>query len=84
MDRVYDILSLDGRALEKMEDFQNDPTAVLIAVKEHAGAFIYASDELKHDERFVIQAIAKNPHVFFYTKAFQGNRDVVMFAVQKD
>ena len=84
MDRVYDILSLDGRALEKFEDFQNDPTAVLIAVKEHAGAFIYASDTLKHDERFVIQAIAKNPHVLFYAKAFQGNRDVVMFAVHKD
>ena len=65
MDRVYDILSLDGRVLEKFEDFQNDPTAVLIAVKEHAGAFIYASDELKHNERFVIQAIAKI-HMFYF------------------
>ena len=84
MERVYDVLSLDGRALEKFKEFQNDPTAVLTAVKEHAGAFVYASEALKHDESFVMHAIYENPRVLFYAKAFQGNKDVVMFAVEKD
>ena len=82
MDRL-DVLSLDGRALEKMEDLQNNPHAVITAIKEHEGAFIYASRALQHDEGFVLHAISINPNVLFYAKAFQGDRDVVLAAVRK-
>ena len=80
---VYDVLSLDGRALKHFKNFQHDPTAVITAINEHEGAFVYASPILKHDKGFVLHAISKNPHVFFYADAFHGDRDVVLAAVRK-